>query len=170
MFAKRDMRSSPRGSPGTSLMEMVVVLAIMGVLSALAVPYASKIIAREKEMALRATLREVRTAIDRFHADWAAAKGGAGFSAAASPDGYPLTFEALVEGVDTGGIRGTRQRYLRSIPRNPFSPPAAAIEQQWRLISYQDGGRSGGRRGQDIYDLRANTGGIALDGTSYAEW
>jgi type II secretory pathway pseudopilin PulG len=50
-------------------MEMVVVLAILSLLATMAAPYAIKAIKRDKEIQLHETLRNVRTAIDRFHAD-----------------------------------------------------------------------------------------------------
>jgi general secretion pathway protein G len=158
-----------RRSAGTSLIEMITVLAILGILSAMAFPYARKSIQRDKEFALRATLREVRNAIDRFHADWETAQGAGGFSRAASPDGYPRTLEVLVQGIKGGGASGRRRRYLRSLPKNPFAPEKS-FKEQWRLIGYQDDPKSALRRSKDIYDIRANTQRIALDGTAYADW
>ena len=157
------------GSAGTSLIEMVAVLAIFSVLATLAAPYARKSIQREKEFALRETLREVRGAIDRFHEDWQASLGGGKFASLASPDGYPNALDVLVKGVDAAGPAGGRRRYLRAVPQNPFAA-GAKLEDQWRLIGYQDDPKSPVRRGKDVYDLRANTPLTALDGTSYAEW
>ncbi len=157
------------GSAGTSLIEMIAVLAILGVLSAIAIPYARKSIQREKEFALRATLREVRGAIDRFHDDWAAAQGGGQYGRAASPDGYPLTLEVLVRGVRGGGPAGGRRRYLRSLPKNPFAA-RKPVRDQWRLVGYQDDPESGTGRGRDVYDIRARTPLKAIDGTAYADW
>lgn len=71
------------GSRGSSLMEMVVVLAILALLAAIATPYARKSIQREKEIQLRETLRTVRMAIDRFHADWERKKSHGGKAAPA---------------------------------------------------------------------------------------
>jgi general secretion pathway protein G len=157
------------GSAGTSLIEMVAVLAILGVLSALAAPYARKSIQREKEYALRETLREVRGAIDRFHDDWQATSGGGKFAGVASPDGYPNSLDVLVKDVDSAGPAGGRRRYLRALPSNPFAS-GAKLEDQWRLIGYQDDPKSPVRRSKDVYDIRANTTLTALDGTSYADW
>src|SRR5262249_8054666 len=119
MTANATLRS---GSAGYTLMEMIMVLLIVSVLAALAAPVAANRVAAEKEFALRAALREVRTAIDRFHSDWEDAKGGGGFAKAASQDGYPLSFDVLRDGVDGGGASGRKKRYLRAVPRNPFVP------------------------------------------------
>jgi general secretion pathway protein G len=163
------MRGGPAG--GYSLIEMIVVLLIVSVLAAMAAPVAGKRVQREKEFALRATLREVRTAIDRFHSDWQEAKGGAGFAKAASPDGYPISLEALVEGVDAGDAAGKKRRYLRQLPRNPFAAVSLPSEKHWHILSYQDDPRSRGRtQGRDVYDLRASTEREALDGTRIEDW
>lgn len=163
--------TAPRGSPGFTLIEMIMVLLIVSVLAALAAPVMAKRVTREKEFALRAALREVRTAIDRFHADWEEAKGAGGFAKAASPDGYPLSFDVLRDGVDAGSAGGRKRRYLREVPRNPFVPAAAPIEQHWHLIAYQDDPKSKKQlTGKDIYDLRSAKEGEALDGTRIEEW
>ncbi|MDO9384533.1 MAG: type II secretion system protein [Hyphomicrobiaceae bacterium] len=166
----------PRAAPacgassGYSLIEMIVVLLIVSVLAGMAAPVASKKAEREKAFALKATLREVRGAIDRFHADWEEAKGGAGFAKAASADGYPISFDVLVEGVDGGDATGKKRRYLRAVPRNPFMPLSVAADKHWHLISYQDDPKSKGRlAGRDIYDLRSAKEGEALDGSRIEE-
>ena len=104
MSTRKGPSATPRpagncGSSGSSLMEMVVVLVILSLLAAVATPYARKTLRREKEMQLRETLRTVKIAIDRFHADVdrkvrAARKG----STAISENGYPLSLQVLING------------------------------------------------------------------------
>jgi general secretion pathway protein G len=176
-----------RGSAGSSLMEMVVVLAILSLLAAMAAPYARKSFQREKEIQLRETLRTVRTAIDKFHADMggnsAAGKSSNAAVQPASENGYPLSLKVLVEGVEKGeGDKKKRKRYLRALPVNPFAPAGTPFEAQWTFVSYQRdtpliASSSYGatlaetqKVKKDIYDLHANTSGIALDGTRYADW
>ena len=83
-------------------MEMVIVLAILALLAAMATPYARMSIKREKEIQLRETLRTVRTAIDRFHADFegAASKKENKYI---SENGYPLSLQVLVDGIEKAG-------------------------------------------------------------------
>lgn len=150
-------------------MEMIAVLAILGVLSSVGLPYARKSMQREKELILRSTLRDVRNAIDRFHDDWVTAQGGGKFGKVASPDGYPVSLEVLVQGVEASGPAGGRRRYLRTLPKNPFAP-AAPFKDQWLIVSYQDDPKSSARRGKDVYDIRANTQITAMDGTNYGDW
>jgi general secretion pathway protein G len=161
-------------------MEMVVVLAILSLLAAMAAPYAGKSIRREKELELRETLRTVRMAIDRFHA---AALGSTGKKLpGVSENGYPLTLQVLIDGVEKIAGDGKRRRYLRSLPRNPFARAGAPFEAQWTFVSYQReapviASSSYGmtlaeaqKSEKDIYDLHPVTPEVALDGTRYADW
>jgi general secretion pathway protein G len=169
-------------------MEMVIVLAILSSLAALAAPHARMTLKRDKEIQLRETLRTVRTAIDRFHADSKKEKNKTANEkrgAQTSPDGYPYTLLVLVDGVEktVGGVK-TKRRYLRSLPVNPFAPPGTPFQAQWTFVSYQPeevviASSSYGatlaevqtaRGEKDIYDLHAKTDGVALDGSRYADW
>lgn len=86
-------------SPGSSLMEMVVVLAILSLLATLATPFARMSIKREKEMELRETLRTMRIAIDRFHADMEGVVNKKE-NKYASENGYPLSLRVLIDGIE----------------------------------------------------------------------
>lgn len=166
-------RFGPRGSSsnsrGLTLVELLVALAILSILAAAALPYAEVTVRREKELELRRALRDVRTAIDAFYEDW---KGGkiSRTSTAASEDGYPKTLQVLVEGADSGDAKGSKRRYLRRIPRDPFSEQTHPPAEQWVLRSYQDGSDSLAWGGRDVYDIRSSSENIALDGTRYREW
>src|SRR5512142_888345 len=112
--------SSDRKSvSGLTLIELLVTLAILSILAAAALPYAELTVRRDKELELRRSLREVRTAIDAFHDDWVAGRI-THTDDTASADGYPKTLQVLVQGVDTGRAAGSKRRYLRRIPRAPF--------------------------------------------------
>lgn len=163
---------TPHGSTGFSLIEMLVVLLIVSILAAMAAPVTARRVAREKEFALRGTLREVRTAIDRFHLDWEQAKGAGGYAKAGSADGFPISFDILLDGVDAGDASGRKRRYLRALPRNPFMPVSVPLKEHWHIIAYQDDPKAKGRTqgGKDIYDLRSAKEGVALDGTRIEEW
>lgn len=187
MSARKGPSATPRpagncGSSGSSLMEMVVVLVILSLLAAVATPYARKTLRREKEMQLRETLRTVRTAIDRFHADVDGKSGGGKGSAAISENGYPLSLQVLVNGAGATADK-IRKRYLRSVPVNPFASASTPIEAQWTFVSSQREGafiasssygatlaEAQTMQQKDIYDLHAITKELALDGTRYADW
>lgn len=158
-----------RRNAGVTLVELLVVLVILSILAAAAVPYAEVSVRRDKELELRRALREVRTAIDAFHADWEAGRMS-GFSSAASEDGYPRRLEILVEGVDLAGASGKQRRYLRRVPRDPFADQTVSASAQWVLRSYRDAPDSGTWGGEDVYDIRSASAGTALDGSRYREW
>ena len=168
-------RSAPRAcssssrSRGLTLVELLVTLVILSILAAAALPYAEVTVRREKELELRGALREVRSAIDAFHEDW---KGGriSRASSQASEDGYPKTLAVLVEGADTGDARGSRKRYLRRVPRDPFAGAARPPAEQWVLRAYQDAADSIVWGGRDVYDIRSAADGTALDGSRYKDW
>ncbi|HTC19431.1 MAG TPA: prepilin-type N-terminal cleavage/methylation domain-containing protein [bacterium] len=157
------------GCEGFSLVEMLVVLAILSVLAAVTVPYAEVTVRRDKELDLRRDLREMRTAIDHFHRDW---QDGiiSKFDNQASDDGYPKSFLALTAGVDNKGPRAVKQKYLRRVPENPFGDTDLPPEEQWGLKSYQDRPDAAQWGGQDLYDVYCPGDGKALDGSFYHDW
>ncbi|PUB17049.1 type II secretion system protein [Yoonia sediminilitoris] len=159
------MRCSRSKDRGATLAELLVVLVIIGVLAVVTVPIAETAVQREKEMALRETLRDVRTALDAFNADFRAEEIS---EAAASENGWPPTLEVLITGVE--GTDGRTRRYLRSLPRNPFARQNRGLEEQWRVLGYTDPPDAEIWNGVDIYDIRPRTDKTALDGTQIADW
>jgi general secretion pathway protein G len=166
-------RSVPRASTssdaGLTLIELLVTLVILSVLAAIALPYAEVTLRREKEVELHEALREVRKAIDAFHDDWRngeLSRTGEGVS----EDGFPKTLDILVEGADTGDAKGTKRRYLRRIPRDPFADPAKKPGEQWILRGYQDDLDATSWGGKDVFDLHTAHQGDAIDGTHFKDW
>jgi general secretion pathway protein G len=162
-------RASSSSEGGLTLIELLVTLVILSVLSAIALPYAELTIRREKEVELREALREVRKAIDALHDDWRdgeLSRTGEGVS----EDGYPKTLDVLVDGVDTGDAKGTKRRYLRRVPRDPFADPAKKPAEQWILRGYQDDLDAMRWGGKDVFDLHTAHEGDAIDGTHFKDW
>lgn len=154
---------------GFTLIELVVALTILSILAAAAVPYAELSITRSKELELRRSLREIRTAIDRLHDDWEngrLSKLGNGIS----DDGYPRTLDVLLEGVETGEAKGGKRKYLRRIPEDPFGESRKPAKEHWALRGYQDDSEALSWSGRDVYDVRSQSDRMAIDGTRYREW
>lgn len=146
-----------------------MALAIISVLSLLALPMAEVASKRSKEIELRRALRDVRTAIDALHEDWRFGRISAD-PRLVSADGYPRTLMVLVNGVELVGEFKRVRKYLRQIPRDPFGDGSQPPEKQWRLVSYQDHEKSilWGRR--DVYDIQSQNEAVALDGSKYCGW
>jgi general secretion pathway protein G len=163
--------SSDRSSAaGLTLIELLVTLAILSILAAAALPYAELTVRRDRELELHRALREVRSAIDAFHDDWAAGRISRS-NELASADGYPRKLQVLVDGADTGHAAGGKRRYLRRIPRDPFAESASvAPDAQWVLRGYQDEPDVAAWNGEDVYDIRSASDGQAIDGTLYRDW
>lgn len=154
---------------GTTLLELLVTLAILGILAAAAVPYAEMTVTRSKELELRRSLREVRTAVDRFHDDWLGGKISK-TNTDASDDGYPRSLQVLVDGVDGSDAKGGKRRYLRRVPADPFAASDKPPMEQWIVRGYQDEADAVILSGKDVYDIRTESERVAIDGTRYRDW
>ena len=147
---------------GLTLVELIVAFTIMFLLTAMAVPLTRAKLRREREHDLRIALQEMRHAIDKYK-DMADAgllgpqKQGA--------ENYPETLEQLVEGVKQAGQVDKKVRFLRRIPKDPFTNST-----EWGKRSTQDDPTSNSWGGQNVFDVYSKTMEKAPDGTPYSEW
>ena len=88
------------GRKGYTLLELMIVVAIVGILVTLAIPMFQQSAMKAKEAALKQNLFTMRSVIDQFYAD----RGD-----------YPDSLESLVE-----------EKYLRAIPVDPFTKSATS--------------------------------------------
>ncbi len=145
-----------------TLVELVVAFSIMLLLTTMAVPLARSKVKAERERDLVNALREMRDAIDKYH-DMAVAgyfgqvKEGTNY--------YPENLETLVEGVKLNNAQGTKMRFLRQIPKDPFTGKA-----EWGLRSDQDDWQAMTWGGQNVFDVYSKSTDRASDGKQYSEW
>ena len=93
-----DKRARDRARRGFTLIEMLVVMAIIALLLTIAVPRYFGAVDKSRDVALRENLHVLRSTLDKFYAD----KGH-----------YPDTLEDLVT-----------HRYLRAVPFDPVTESA----------------------------------------------
>ncbi len=147
---------------GLTLVELIVAFTIMLLLTTMAVPLARSKVRRDKERELRAALREMRTAIDKYKD---LADAGQLGQMKLGTEGYPENLEMLVEGVKMSGQVDKKIRFLRRIPRDPFTN-----SNDWGKRSVQDDPKSNSWGGQNVFDVFSKTNDKAPDGTAYSEW
>ena len=143
---------------GFTLIELMVSIAILIILTGLAVPMARSAIKREKERELRYDLRQIRDALDRY-------KDATDRNAFPKPDptGYPKSLDVLVKGVEMNG--GKTVRFLREIPVDPLTGKA-----EWGLHSMEDDPDSDSWDESAVFDIYSKAQGTGLDGTRYRDW
>jgi general secretion pathway protein G len=147
---------------GLTLVELIVAFTIMLILTSMAVPLARAKVRAERERELRAALDEVRDAIDKYHdlnmiGYFGPVKEGT--------DWYPETLTILVDGVKRNNADGTKMKFLRRIPRDPFTG-----KNEWGMRSDQDDSKSMSWGGQNVFDIYSKSTDKGSDGTPYSEW
>jgi len=151
-----------RNQKGLTLVELIVAFTIMLILTSMAVPLARSKVRAERERDLRRALDEIRHAIDKYK-DYADA--GQFGPLKQGTNGYPESLDQLVDGVKLAGPKDQKMRFLRRIPKDPFTG-----NKDWGLRSDQDDPTSTSWGGQNVFDVYSKTYEKAPDGSAYSEW
>jgi len=151
---------------GFTLIELVITVAIVGVLALMAVPLLEVAAQRQKETELRTALRQIRGAIDAYHQAVKDKK----IEAPLDASGYPPNLEVLVEGVPDITQPDRRKIYfLRRLPRDPMNPDKELEPaQSWGLRSYESPADAPAP-GEDVYDIYSTSEAVGLNGVPYRE-
>lgn len=127
--------------------ELAVSMLILAVLARVALPVAEVSARRIREWELKASLRELRSAIDAYHD---------------VNQKYPGTLEEMLEKDRSG------RKYLRRIPADPI-----AGKREWFTVSSTDDTDDFIRvfsDRNDVFDVRSTISDKSLEGTAYNEW
>ncbi|HEX2163940.1 MAG TPA: prepilin-type N-terminal cleavage/methylation domain-containing protein [Thermoanaerobaculia bacterium] len=144
--APRPPRRRPLRQDGFTIIELIIVVAMIGILAAMIMPALKNQPVRAKEAVLKTNLRTLRDVLDQHKGD----KGH-----------YPSSLEALV---DDG--------YLREVPVDPMTGAAdwelVYEEQSFEEPSAETDQAEDGAPG--VYDVHSSSDRLSLDGTPYSEW
>ena len=150
MLAIRSRRAAAalRRQDGFTIIELIIVVALIGILAAIVMPNLKDQPTRAKEAVLKTNLRTLRDVIDQY-------KGDRGH--------YPSSLDALVE-----------QGYLREIPVDPiaktqewdvvYEEASLGEDDPWAESDQPEDGQPG------IYDVHSTSDRVSLNGTPYSEW
>lgn len=160
---------------GFTLIELVITLALVGLVAMVALPLYEVTSTRHREIELRQALRTIRTGLDAYKA----ATDSGVLPKAAGESGYPPSLDLLTQSLDTAGKRdfgltaseaSQRIVILRQLPRDPFFPdmqvPAA---QTWDTRAYASRADDP-QPGADVFDVSSKSSRAGLDGTTYNLW
>lgn len=140
-------RACAPGGEGFTLIELIVVIAIVGILAAIAVPRLVDVPRRAEESVLKTNLRVMRSAIHQHNAD----KGY-----------YPPSLEALVE-----------EGYLRRVPEDPItdSRDTWVVEYEEFDPEFEPAETDRPETGEPgIIDVYSGSERLSLGGEPYSEW
>jgi general secretion pathway protein G len=154
-----------RREGGYTFIEVIVVTAILLILASAVMPLAQVTSQRQREAELHRSLREMRTAIDKFKD---AVDSGQIAASDLEPgnEGYPPDLDTLVEGVSAANdATGRKLKFLRRIPIDPMTNSP-----EWGMRSYQDKPDSSSWGGKNVFDVYTKSTAAALDGTKYRDW
>ena len=137
---------------GFTLLELIVVVAIIGILATIAMPAMKDVPRRANEAVLKTNLRTIRDVIDQYYGD----KGR-----------YPPSLQALV----TAG-------YFRKLPTDPITKSSETwvpVLEETDPDNPASTGAGSSSDGSDdnqpgINDIHSGSPLMALDGTAYATW
>jgi len=148
---------------GFTLIELIIVVLIISVLAAVAVPMVETSVKRGKEIELRRNMRVIIDAIDEYK--MFVTKNN--IQVDDDTYGYPETLEDLINGLEYKDKQNNRKvkKFLRKIPIDPMTNST-----EWGMRSYQDKPDSTSWGGENVWYVYTTSERKALDGTYYKEW
>lgn len=152
---------------GFTIVELLVVMAILGILSVAIMPLSEMLVISQKERELKQALWEIRGAIDEYKKVVTSVDNALQNSSA----GYPPNLQILVDGIThpKPEASGRHVYFLRTMPRDPFADKALPADKTWRLRSFTSPSEKP-EPGAEVFDVHSSSDAEALDGSRYAKW
>jgi general secretion pathway protein G len=153
---------------GFTLIEMLIVVAILAILASAAFPLVQLNAQREREHELRISLRQIRGAID----DYKKSYDEGHMLKRVGASGYPRKLDELVKGIEDASTPEKKPLFfLRRLPRDPMftGDPAVPAAETWGLRSYASAPDEP-KEGDDVYDVYSLSTKTGLNGVPYREW
>ena len=132
-----------------TLIELIVCTVIIGILSATALPISRNYVRRQKENLLRERLRDMRTAIDRYHDRKLIEDKNTDYHQC-----FPSSLQELID-----------KRFLRRIPIDPMTEKA-----DWTVRSTTDDPGAMISDGVNVFDVQSSSNEIDAKGVPYSSW
>lgn len=154
-------------SRGFTIIELLVVMAILGILSVAVMPLSEMLVTSQKERELKQALWEIRGAIDEYKKVVTSVDNAVQNSSA----GYPPNLQVLVDGIThpKPEAGGRHVYFLRTMPRDPFADKTLPADKTWRLRSFTSPPENP-EPGAEVFDVHSSSDAEALDGSRYAKW
>jgi general secretion pathway protein G len=152
---------------GFTLIELVVTVAIVGILASALLPLGSLAVKRGKESELRTALREIRQGLDAYKKAYDEGR----IEKKVDASGYPPNLTVLVEGVpDARDPKKANLYFMRRLPRDPWFPdPAVPPAETWGKRSYASP-PDNPQPGDDVFDVYSLSTDTGINGIPYRLW
>jgi general secretion pathway protein G len=129
---------------GFTLLELIIVIAIIGILATIAMPALKDVPRKANEAVLKTNLHTLRDVIDQYYGD----KGK-----------YPTSLQQLVE-----------LGYLRKVPVDPMTKKSDTWVFDYEEASEDNPPAEGEEASPGITDVHSGSPLLALDGSPYRDW